>query len=166
MIKGLVDLGIITANGNMSVSQVQSAYDREAIQMNTRGNILNSKATSLKDKEINTRQTGSGFTPVLGINFSPSENLNLTARYEYKTSLKLKNNTNGDDLGVFPDGVKNNSDIPALLAVGLEYQPDRKIEAQFSYNLFFDREVDWGYNFRDKTVWGNIDKNKIRRRDN
>jgi long-chain fatty acid transport protein len=51
--------------------------------------LYNETAGQLGDKEVDTEQTGAGFTPMIGVNFSPVENLNIALKYEMKTILEL-----------------------------------------------------------------------------
>ena len=109
------------------------------------------------DVEVDTKQTGTGITPLFGINISPVENLNIGIKYEFKTVLELTNETKEDGTGMFPDEGKSNSDMPALLMAGVEYKFSDKFLASVSFNEFFDKGVDWGTN-----VYGQertIDKN-------
>lgn len=165
MIKGgLVQVGMQPAAVDaMSVAQIQGAYNGYAAGFINQGNQLVGGAAQLGDKYVETEQTGTGFTPIVGFNFAPTDNLNIGVKYEYKTALKLKNSTKVDDLGLFPDGQSSNSDIPSILAVGVGYKPSKFIETQLSYNLYFDKGVDWGKNVReivyDRDVQRGIDKN-------
>jgi long-chain fatty acid transport protein len=80
---------------------------------------------------------------MIGVNFSPVENLNIALKYEMKTILELTNKTKVDDLGLFPDGAKSRNDLPAILGVGVGYDAGL-VEAQLSYNMYFNKGVDWG----------------------
>lgn len=165
MIKGgLVQVGMQPAAVDaMSVAQIQGAYNGYAAGFISQGNLLNQRAGELGDKQVETEQTGTGFTPIFGFNYAPTDNLNIGVKYEYKTALKLKNSTKVDDLGLFPDGQSSNSDIPSILAVGIGYKPSKFIETQLSYNLYFDKGVDWGKNVREivykRDVQRGIDNN-------
>lgn len=161
---GLIQVGMQPAAIDaMSVAQIQGAYSGYAAGFINQGNLLNERAGELGDRQVETEQTGIGFTPIVGFNFAPTDNLNIGVKYEYKTALKLKNSTKVDDLGLFPDGQSSNSDIPSILAVGIGYKPSNFIETQLSYNLYFDKGVDWGKNVReivyDRDVQRGIDKN-------
>lgn len=146
----LVQLGVPQAQvAAMNMTQVQGAFNSYAAGFNTQGNTLIATGGQLGDKNVETKQTGAGITPIVGINFSPSDDLNISLKYEHKTKLELTNSTEVDDLGLFPDGQKSRSDIPAILAVGIGYQPMPLLEAQLSYNLYFDKGVDWGNNVRE-----------------
>lgn len=94
----------------------------------------------------------------MGLNLNLGEQLNVGIKYEFQTALALTNETPVDDLGVFPDGKKDDYDIPAILGVGVGYKPIDWLEAQLSYNLFFDKNVGWGNNVRSG-VTREIDKN-------
>ncbi|MFC2141535.1 OmpP1/FadL family transporter [Acidobacteriota bacterium] len=100
-------------------------------------------AAQVQDKAVDVKQTGNGFTPILGLNLRPSEKLNIGIKYEFNTKLELENNTTKDDTGMFPDGQKSQNDIPAILAVGIEYSVLEQLRAHFSFNLFFDKNADW-----------------------
>ena len=61
--------------------------------------------------------------------------------------------------GLFPDGGKSNSDIPAIIAGGADYQVSDKLKISGSFNLYMDKNVNWGKNvyLQDRT----IDKNYL-----
>ncbi|MFA9453390.1 MAG: OmpP1/FadL family transporter, partial [Candidatus Aminicenantaceae bacterium] len=101
-------------------------------------------AAGVSDQAVDVKQEGHGFTPILGLNLRPSEKLNIGLRYEFNTKLELENNTTKDDTGMFPDGEKIPSDIPAILAGGIEYSVLEQLRAHFSFNLYFDKSADWG----------------------
>jgi len=161
---GLIAVGVPAAQvAAMNVATIQGTYTAYANNFNTQGNTLIATGSQLEDKNVETKQTGAGITPIIGLNFSPSDNLNIALKYELKTKLELTNSTEVDDLGLFPDGQKSRSDIPAILAVGVGYQPSKFLEAQLSYNMYFDKNVDWGKNVREvvykRDVKREIDKN-------
>lgn len=161
---GLVALGVPQSQiAVMTMSQIQGTFSAGATSLNTQGNTLIATGAQLEDKNVETKQTGAGITPIVGLNFSPTDNLNIALKYEHKTKLELTNSTEVDDLGLFPDGQKTRSDVPAFLAVGVGYQPSKFLETQLSYNMYFDKGVDWGKNVREvvynRDVKREIDKN-------
>ncbi len=154
----------------MNALQIQGTYSAAGAQLSQTAGILNGTAASLdetsalmEDKEVDVKQTGMGIAPIIGFNYSPNDAWNIAARYEFKTKVELTNETTVDNLGLFPDGEKGNYDIPALFAAGIGYRGVDWLEAQLSYNLFFDKGVDYGYNVRYKTngqmVHRDIDRN-------
>ncbi len=161
---------ISTVQGTFSTAS--TTYQEQAAQANGAAFLLGGIATGLEegagdldDREVDVEQTGAGFTPMFGINISPNEDWNIGVKYEMKTNLKLKNSTKVDDLGMFPDGVEVDSDVPAILGVGVGYRGLDWLEAQLSYTMFFDKDVEWGYNTRDLAIWKDVDPTKIRIRE-
>jgi len=100
-------------------------------------------AGMVADKTVDVAQTGSGFTPIISLNFKPAAGLNLAAKYEFNTKLELTNKTTKDDTGMFPDGEKSHSDIPAFLSVGAAYEITPQLRATASFNYFFDKNANW-----------------------
>jgi long-chain fatty acid transport protein len=100
-------------------------------------------ARSVGDKTVDAEQTGTGWTPILSLNLSPIDGLNISAKYEFITKLELLNKTTKDDTGMFPDGLKTNRDIPAILSLGASYALTPKWRALVSFNQFFDKNVNW-----------------------
>ena len=100
-------------------------------------------AALVADKNVKVKQTGSGFTPILSLNYTPNEALVLSLRYEFNTKLELKNKTTEDDTGLFPDGYVFRNDIPALLAAGLRYSVSPAVRTYFSFTHFFDKSANW-----------------------
>ena len=139
-------------------------YEAKKVILNGTAAGLSAQADELGDKEVKTTQRATGWTPIIGVNISPMENLNIGLKYEMKTALNFENDTEVDDLGLFPDGQKQRNDIPALLTVGIGYQPADWLETQLSFNTYFDKGVDWGKNVRDIAIWEDVDATQIRTR--
>ncbi len=95
------------------------------------------------DKELDVEQTGSAMTPILSVNVTPLEALNLSLKYEFNTNLELQNKTTIDDTGLYPDGVKERNDIPAIMSLGASYALVPQLRAYLSGNLYFDKNANW-----------------------
>ncbi len=170
---GLTALGLTSEQiGAMNAATIHGTYSAAATEYAATSVLLNQTAETLSatssqmgDREVETEQTGAGFTPIFGLNFSPNENLNIAVKYEHKTYLTLKNSTKVDDLGLFPDGAESASDIPAILSLGIGYTDNYWFETQLSYTMFFDKNIDWGANVRDVAIWKELDPTKIRARE-
>lgn len=123
-------------NSSMTISQIQATYTGIA-------SAFTANAAKVADKYVDVAQTGFGVTPILGVNIAPNNNLNIGIRYEFATKLKLKNSTTKDDTGLYPDGKEINSDLPAILAVGVDYRvvPDLKLSASLTH--YFDKDANW-----------------------
>jgi long-chain fatty acid transport protein len=101
-------------------------------------------AAMTSDREVDVEQTGSGFAPIISVNASPSEMLNISVRYEFQTKLELTtkviDNKSG---GIFTDGSKSIADMPAMLAIGIDYKPMEKLSVAATFNTYFDKNVDY-----------------------
>jgi long-chain fatty acid transport protein len=101
-------------------------------------------AALVGNRTVDATQSGSGFTPILGLNLAPVEGLNIGIHYEFETSLELTNKVTKDETGTFVDGEKTNADIPAIFAIGASYAILPQLRAHVSYNLYFDRDAIFG----------------------
>lgn len=104
----------------------------------------------IPDMAVDSKRTGSAYTAVLGLNFSPSEALNIGVRYEPITKLQVvaataEDGTKGviDETGMFPDGVKYDEDIPPQLGLGVSFQIAPRLRTEASFNYFMNTQCDW-----------------------
>ncbi|BDX37365.1 membrane protein [Tenuifilaceae bacterium CYCD] len=104
------------------------------------GNAAYAAMTS--DQEVDVTQTGTGYTPILGVNLNLKDKLNIGLKYEFRTKLELENDTK-EDLVVpqFTDGAKTRSDIPALLSVGARYAVLPQLRISGGMHYFFDKDA-------------------------
>lgn len=100
-------------------------------------------AAMVEDQEVDVEQTGTGITPILSMDISPSDSLNIGIRYEFNTKLELTNDSAVDDSGLFPDGYTFRNDIPAILSVGVQYAVTDPLRLMVSMHYFFDKSADW-----------------------
>lgn len=111
----------------------------------------------LADQEVDVEQNGTGISPIIGVNISPTENLNIGIKYEFATKLELTNSTatnkggliGFDPLGagriyLFPDGAKTRGDLPALLTLGVSYDIGSKLSLAGGFHYYFDKSADYG----------------------
>jgi long-subunit fatty acid transport protein len=113
----------------------------------------------LNDQTAEATQTGSGFAPIISVNISPSENLNIAIKYEMLTKLKLKNKTkkdlligyqaDGTPITQFPDGAETRNDMPALLSLGVDYKLSPNLKLALGANYYFDKSADFGHKIDD-----------------
>ncbi|MDF1575472.1 MAG: outer membrane beta-barrel protein [Bacteroidales bacterium] len=110
--------------------------------------LLNGTAAALDiqtaDKELNATQKGTGFTPIIGVNLHLSDMLNVAVKYEHHTKIELTNDTEADDVGMFPDGEKVRADLPGMLSLGAELKPINKLTASVGFNYFLDKPAYYG----------------------
>lgn len=156
---GLKSLGLTqTQIDAMNLAQIQGTYAGTATQLNGTAATLAAAGSQLGDKAVDTKQTGAGVTPVIGVDIH-LEKLNIGLKYEHKTYMKLTNKTKVDDVNMFPNGAKTASDVPAIVAAGIDYKLLDNLKISGSYTLYLDKNVDWGKNVYMQTR--TIDKNYV-----
>lgn len=97
-----------------------------------------------QDIAVDAEESGTGVTPIISANYSPSDKVNISLRYEFQTKLELTTKVNnGLSGGIFVDGEKVIADMPALLAVGGEFRPMDKLSVAATFNMYFDSNVDY-----------------------
>jgi len=96
------------------------------------------------DQNLKSTQSGSGFTPIVGVNLRLSDMVSVAARYEHQTKIELTNDTEVDDVGMFPDGEKTRGDLPGMFALGASVSPINKLRASVGFNYFLDRPAYYG----------------------
>ena len=144
---GLLSMGVTQAQINvMPVSTIQSTYNTNAATLNSNAAQMVATGAQLADKAVDVKQTGTGYTPILGVNISPVQGLNIGVKYEFRTKLTLVNATKVDGTGMFPDKQESSSDLPALLSIGASYQVTKNFTFSTSFNNYFDKAVNWGNN--------------------
>lgn len=96
------------------------------------------------DATLKATQSGSGFTPIIGLNLHFTDLLNVAVKYEHQTKIELTNDTEVDEVGMFPDGEKSRSDLPGMFSVGAELKPLKKLTASVGFNYFLDKPAYYG----------------------
>ena len=145
--QGLLGLGVPQAQINkMSIAQVQATFTAGAASLNGQAATMVGTAAALQDKFVDVEQTGTGYTPILGLNISPAAGLNIGIKYEFKTKLDLTNATVIDGTGKFPDKKVTGSDLPSLFSMGVDYKMTPKFDLSMSFNSYNDKGVEWGNN--------------------
>jgi long-chain fatty acid transport protein len=151
IVAGLTTLGVPGAS-SLTIAQCQGAYYGAEAK-------YNATATLLGDQEADVSQTGSGITPIFSVNISPTENLNIGIKYEMATKLDLENKTvkdlligytaTGAPITMFPNGEMTRNDMPAMLAVGLDYKVSSNLKVSLGTDYFFDKSADYGHKVDD-----------------
>lgn len=118
----------------------------------TEGNGSGSESLSDYSLSLNCDQTGFGITPIIGFDWKANDHWNFSAKYEFRTMINLKNksemnhfamaqaNDPTNALSQFKDGEKIREDVPALLALGIQYSPVEKVRLDAAYHQFFDKD--------------------------
>ncbi len=118
----------------------QGAYNGAAAGYTAQGVGLD---VMTADIEVDTEQTGTGFAPIVGLNISLMDKLNIGVRYEMLAPLVLTNETTVDGSGLFTDGDETNADMPALLGIGLSYLAMPSLNIAVDYNMYFNKDANW-----------------------
>jgi len=100
-------------------------------------------AAMTSDLAVDATQTGSAITPIVGINYMFSDKVNVGFKYEGPTELELENETKADDVGMFADGEKSRSDLPAIYSLGIDYKPISGLTLSGTGTYYFDKSADW-----------------------
>ena len=110
--------------------------------------LLNATAGGLDvataDAQLNAIQKGTGFTPIIGVNFHLTDMINIAAKYEHHTKIELTNETEVDDVNMFPDGEKVRAALPGMFSLGAQVSPIKKLTASVSFNYFLDKGAYYG----------------------
>ncbi len=147
-----------TQIGGATMAYAQAVLTGAAPVFTTKSTEMAGYAASTADRDVDAEQTGMGYSPILSVNISPLENLNIGLKYEFKTKLNLNTTVfDGKGGGFFTDGAETVADMPAMLAAGVEYRPIEKFMVTGSLNYYFDKDNDYdGSATENKTM---IDKN-------
>ncbi len=148
----------------LTLAQAQGAYDQLA-------GTYSAKARLLGDQQADVEQTGTGITPIIGMNISPNDRLNIGIKYEFATKIELTNKTakdfttgytaEGNPVTMFPNGQKTRSDMPAMLSVGLSYKATPKLHVTLGGHYYYDLKANYGRTMNGELVSNNkvIDHN-------
>jgi long-subunit fatty acid transport protein len=96
------------------------------------------------DAHLDAIQKGTGFTPIIGVNLHLSDMINIAAKYEHHTKIELTNDTEVDDVNMFPDGEKTRADLPSMFAIGAQIKPLKKLSASIGMDYFLDKSAYYG----------------------
>ena len=100
-------------------------------------------------------QDGVGFAPIVGIDYKVG-NFNFAAKYEFKTQIRMKNESTVNEASEIPavnkfrDGEKVNEDMPALLTIGVQYSPIDVVRIGAGWHHYFDKDASWYGNAQEK----------------
>lgn len=104
------------------------------------------------DGELVAVQEGSGFTPIIGVNINLMDKINIAAKYEHHTKIELTNDTEVDDVGMFPDEETSRADLPGMFALGAQVTPIDKLSVSVGFNYFLDKPAYYGNMERDEVT--------------
>ena len=156
--------GTITALGGnptgMTIGQSQAFFSGASASYGAKAGVMGENAAATQDINVDASQSGTGITPILSANFSPSDQLDIAVKYEFKTDLNMKTKVvNNEGGGVFVDGQTIIADMPAMLSFGVDYRPVKRLLLSASFDEYFDKNVD--YDGSNTLTIDEIDKNFV-----
>ena len=107
---------------------------------------------------LKSDQTGWGIAPVIGIDYQTGA-FNFAAKYEFKTRMRMKNNSTLEEASVieatnkYVDGTSVAEDAPALLTLGAQWSILDNVRLNLGYHHFFDKSAHW-YNHTERLLDG------------
>jgi long-chain fatty acid transport protein len=156
-IQGLIGAAGLNPAG-LTIAQAQAILGQVAPVFAAKASAMTANAAATQDIYVDAAKSGKGWTPTISVNLSPSDKLNFAVRYDFQTKLELTTTVNDNKSGgIFTDGGKTISDMPAMLAAGFEYKPFDKLLVSASMNYYFDTKVD--YDGSESLDINMIDKN-------
>ena len=134
-------------------SQASAAYaqmaaaagsEAEKAQYETASQTYAGYAQKVADKELDVSQSGFGVTPIVGLAFQKGA-WTVAAKYEHNTSIEMENDTKKNEVGLpaYDDGVKDNADMPGLLAFGVRWDAIPVLHLSLGYHHYFDSHADY-----------------------
>jgi long-chain fatty acid transport protein len=89
-----------------------------------------------------------GFGGIVGVNYTPMDDLNIGLRYETRVKLDfemdLKQNDFPEELDLADCTKKERRDLPAMFGIGTEYRLCPDLTAEVDFNWYFQKDADWG----------------------
>ena len=112
----------------------------------------------LADITLDCSQKGWGVTPVVGLEWKASEDLNRGVKFEAPTKMVYTNSSTlspaaqaVSSLAKFRDGYKVREDLPAILSMGAMATPFEGLRLMTGWNVYFDSGVRKGLTADDGT---------------
>lgn len=147
------------------VQKGQQLQDAGA-KLKATGEQLESSAETLapyaNGMNLKSDQSGWGIAPVIGIDYKTG-NFNFAAKYEFKTRMRMKNNSDLKAATVisatnkYVNGTSVPEDSPALLALGAQWEMTPGVRLNLGYHHFFDKSAHW-YEHSEKLLDGDTNE--------
>jgi long-subunit fatty acid transport protein len=146
---------------NAGIAQYEAAGVPVPAELLTKQAQLETTKTSLgtlqkyaEGVNLLCNQDGVGFAPIIGVDWR-YKNFNFAAKYEFKTQLRMKNESTVNKASEIPavnkyrDGERVNEDAPALLTVGAQWSPIECVRINAGWHHYFDKDASWYNNSQD-----------------
>lgn len=140
--KALAQQSMLQAGTYVAANQLPQAQ-KEAVK----AAMLTALGSATEDVALNCDQTGWGVAPIIGVDYK-TDKLNLAAKYEFKTRMRLKNKAansasaaNLEILNKYKDGNTVEEDSPGLLTVGAQWSVLPQLRLNAGYHHYFDKDA-------------------------
>ncbi len=140
-----------TAEAQQQLAAVKSSLEQGIAAMSDPETQKQSAELPKYSQGVNLlcNQTGLGIAPVVGIDYRLNEHFNFAAKYEFKTQMRMKNESTVFEAGLidavnkYEDEKKVNEDSPALLTVGAQWSPIKEVRVNAGGHYYFDKQARW-----------------------
>ena len=138
--------------------ELQAAQTALAAGLNSLQQSQGQLATLSKYSEgvnLLCNQSSVGVAPVIGIDYKLNDQFNFAAKYEFKTQIRMKNESTVNKASEIPavnkfrDGENVNEDMPAQLAIGAMWSPIKPIRINAGWHHYFDKSASWYNNAQE-----------------
>ncbi len=130
--------------GAITIAGAQGVLAAAAPGFTHNGTLMSDNAAATQNVNVDATMSGTGITPIVSVNFSPTDQLDFSFRYEFKTKIDLKtkvaSNMGG---GLFINDSIGVGDMPASLSLGGTFRPTEKLMITASFNEYFDKNVNY-----------------------
>lgn len=145
MVSATEHFGMLATQTTQAAAIMEAAgLSEQADQLKTAATQVNTLSAATQDIELNCDQTGWGVAPIIGVDYKVGK-LNLAAKYEFKTRMRLKNKSansasakNISLLDKYADGGKVAEDSPALFTLGAQYEIQPSLRVMAGWHHYFD----------------------------
>lgn len=98
--------------------------------------------------DVNFEEDADGFGGVIGINFSPSNDLNIGFHYDSQIDLDYKADVKNDTTSILPglgvvNGAERSRNLPAVLAAGVSYKVTPKLRVETNLTVYLNSNADF-----------------------
>lgn len=130
---------------NDGVVAATPVFLEKIVQLEATSNQLTAQKALLGDKLVDVTQSGTGFTPIVSVDFSLLDgDLGVALKYEHKTTMKVTTEVTQDDTGLYTDGEEVTADMPAMISAGIRYKATDAFRFQTGFHYYLDTNASYG----------------------
>lgn len=102
--------------------------------------------------DTDVKQSGVGYTPIIGIQYNHEEKVYVAVKYEHKTKVELNTEVfdSKDADGRYEDGKMIRADLPGISSIGVRYNINRKLKIAVGNRVAYYKGTD--ANGREKLI--------------